>query len=44
MIAARGYMINARELGVSDEQLYKALAVSHLVTMHLKSDSPLRTL
>ena len=37
-------MINARELGVADEQLNKALAASHLVTMHLKSDSPLRTL
>ncbi len=30
-------VIYARELGVSDEQLYKALAVSNLVTMHLKS-------
>ncbi len=30
-------VIYARELGVSDEQLYRALAVSNLVTLHLKS-------
>ena len=30
-------IIYARELGVSDEQLYRALAVSNLVTLHLKS-------
>ena len=30
-------VIYARELGVSDEMLYRALAVSNLVTLHLKS-------
>lgn len=30
-------VIYARELGASDEQLYRALAVSNLVTIHLKS-------
>ncbi len=30
-------IIYARELGVSDEVLYRALAVSNLVTLHLKS-------
>ena len=30
-------VIYARELGVSDEELYRALAVSNLVTLHLKS-------
>ncbi len=30
-------IIYARELGVSDEILYRALAVSNLVTLHLKS-------
>jgi L-cysteine desulfidase len=30
-------VIYARELGSSDEQLYRALAVSNLVTLHLKS-------
>ncbi len=30
-------VIYARELSVSDEQLYRALAVSNLVTLHLKS-------
>ncbi len=30
-------VIYARELGASDEQLYRALAVSNLVTLHLKS-------
>ncbi len=30
-------VIYARELGVTDEQLYRALAVSNLVTLHLKS-------
>lgn len=30
-------VIYARELGVSDEALYRALAVSNLVTLHLKS-------
>jgi len=30
-------VIYARELGVSEEQLYRALAVSNLVTLHLKS-------
>ncbi len=30
-------VIYARELGVSEEKLYRALAVSNLVTLHLKS-------
>ncbi len=30
-------VVYARELGVSDEVLYRALAVSNLVTLHLKS-------
>ncbi len=30
-------VVYARELGVSDEALYRALAVSNLVTLHLKS-------
>ncbi len=30
-------VIYARELGVTDEQLYRALVVSNLVTLHLKS-------
>lgn len=30
-------VIYARELGVSDEQLYRALVVANLVTLHLKS-------
>ena len=30
-------IIYARELGATDEQLYRALAVSNLVTLHLKS-------
>lgn len=30
-------IIYARELGASDEQLYRALAVSNLITLHLKS-------
>ncbi len=30
-------VIYARELGATDEQLYRALAVSNLVTLHLKS-------
>jgi len=30
-------VIYSRELGASDEQLYRALAVSNLVTLHLKS-------
>ncbi len=30
-------IVYARELGASDEQLYRALAVSNLVTLHLKS-------
>ncbi len=30
-------VIYARELGVSQEQLYRALAVSNLITLHLKS-------
>lgn len=30
-------IIYARELGVSDEKLYRALTVSNLVTLHLKS-------
>ena len=30
-------VIYARELGASDEQLYRALAVSNLVTLHLKT-------
>ena len=30
-------IIYAKELGASDEQLYRALAVSNLVTLHLKS-------
>lgn len=30
-------IIYARELGVSDEQLYRALVVSNLITLHLKS-------
>ena len=30
-------VIYAREFGASDEQLYRALAVSNLVTLHLKS-------
>ena len=30
-------VIYARELGVSDEELYRALVVSNLITLHLKS-------
>ena len=30
-------IVYARELGATDEQLYRALAVSNLVTLHLKS-------
>lgn len=30
-------VVYARELGATDEQLYRALAVSNLVTLHLKS-------
>ncbi len=31
-------VIYARELGATEEQLYRALAVSNLVTLHLKAD------
>ncbi len=38
MTASLPVIVYARELGVTEEELYRALAVSNLVTIHMKTD------